>query len=67
MVQEQVLIVIDWTLYNFPYNPDGTFGSGSGSTNLSHPLVAYTNSNSSGGENVIGVHYSIMVQQYFHL
>ena len=42
-------------LYNFPYNPDGTFGSGSGSTNLSHPLVAYTNSNSSNAENVIGV------------
>ena len=41
-------------LYTFPFNPDGTFGSGGGN-NFSHPLVAYTNSNSSNGENVIGV------------
>ena len=42
------------SLYTFPFNPDGTFGSGGGN-NFSHPLEAYTNSNSSGGENVIGV------------
>jgi len=39
-------------LYNLPYGADGTFGSGGGN-NFSHPLEAYTNSNSSGGENVI--------------
>ena len=41
-------------LYTFPFNPDGTFGSGGGN-NFTHPLQAYTNSNSSNGENVIGV------------
>ena len=41
-------------LYTFPFNPDGTFGSGGGN-NFSHPLQAYTNSNSSNAENVIGV------------
>ena len=42
------------SLYTFPFNPDGTFGSGGGN-NFSHPLEAYTNSNSSNAENVIGV------------
>ena len=42
------------SLYTFPFNPDGTFGSGGGN-NFTHPLEAYTNSNSSNGENVIGV------------
>ena len=39
-------------LYNLPYGADGTFGSGGGN-NFSHPLEAYTNSNSSNAENVI--------------
>ena len=41
-------------LYQLPFNSDGTFGSGGGN-NFSHPLVAYTNSSSGGGENVVGV------------
>ena len=41
-------------LYTFPFGADGTFGSGGGN-NFSHPLEAYTYSNSGGGENVIGV------------
>jgi len=40
------------SFHNFPYQAEGQWP---GSTNFSHPLEAYTNSVSSGGENIIGV------------
>ena len=40
------------SFYNFPYQAEGQWP---GSTNYSHPLQAYTNSASAGGEDVVGV------------
>ena len=45
------------SLYNLPFNADGSYGSGGGN-NYSEPLTAFADSASSGAENIFGLHSS---------
>ena len=45
------------SLYNLPFNADGSYGSGGGN-NYSEPLNAFADSASSGAENIFGLHSS---------